>query len=159
MKKRESGFFESLGKSIDYSFHEANEDISTGFQQIRNGVHKIVLNEEKVVDTQLSKTDALKFLKKCLMSRLEDVATPAGDDFSYTTILRWVKENHIGKQLVMVKHLNEKNHNVYLFVFFAEGNKLYFGAEFPLICYIMKRIPSSISDLFNGKDVFLQKFV
>lgn len=92
------------------------------------------------------------------MSRLEDVATPVGDDFSYSTILRWVKNNHIGNQFYMIKYANAKSSNTYLFVFFAKGDDMLCGKKYPMICYISNALPESINDMFNGKDVFIQKF-
>lgn len=160
MEKRKPGFLESFGKSVDDTFREARGDIHDGFQQIRRGTHKIFGDDdfEETEEKSYSQEEAMKEVKKMLMTRLEDVASPASADFSYSTILSWVKNNHIGNQFYMIRYFNSNSKNTYLFVFFAKDDDLMCGKKHPMVCYIVKELPESINDLFNGKDVFIQKF-
>lgn len=160
MERRKPGFLESLGRSVDETFRDAKGDIQNGLERIRRGGHEILNGDESVADgeSELSEEDAMSQIKKILMSRIEDIATPVGEDFSYSSILRWVKNNHIGNQFYMIKYLNSRSKNTYLFVFFAKDDKLLCGNKHPMVCYILKKLPESIHDLFNGKDVFIQKF-
>lgn len=160
IERRNPGFLESLGKSVDDTFRDAKGDIQNGLERIRRGGHEIFNSGESVAndESELSEEEAMSQVKKILMSRIEDIATPVGEDFSYSTVLRWVKDNHMGNQFYMIKYLNSRSKNTYLFVFFAKDDKLLCGKKHPMVCYILKELPESILDLFNGKDVFIQKF-
>ena len=163
MDKRKPGFLESFGRNVDESFRDAKDDVRAGLDRIHRGTREVLGFDEEESHSRAeretySEEDAMIQVKKVLMARLEDIATPAGDDFSYSTILNWVKNNHIGNQLYMVKYLNEKSMNTYLFVFFAKDETLMCGKNHPMICYILKKVPDSIKDMFNGKSVFIQKF-
>jgi len=163
MDKRKPGFFESFGRSVDESFKDAKDDVRTGLDRIHRGTKEVLgFDEDENYNCHQRETyseeDAMGQIKKVLMARLEDIATPVGDEFSYSTILNWVKNNHIGNQFYMVKYLNEKSKNTYLFVFFVKDETIMCGKNHPMICYIIKKLPDSILDMFNGKSVFIQKF-
>lgn len=160
MEKCKSGFLESFGRSVDDAFRDAKDDIQNGLDRIRRGGYEFFGGDESNFssETALTEVDAMHQLKKILMSRLEDIAVPVGENFSYSTILRWVKDNHIGNQFYMIKYRNAQSKNIYLFVFFAKDDDLMCGKDHPMVCYISKVLPESIYDLFNGKDVFIQKF-
>lgn len=162
MEKRKPGFLESFGRNVDDSFRDAKDNIRAGLNRVHRGTKEVLgFDDENLNNPErepYSEEDAMTQVKKILMARLEDIATFAGDDFSYATILGWVKNNHIGNQFFMVKYLNEKSNNTYLFVFFAKNETLLCGKNHPMICYILKKLPDSIKDMFNGKNVFIQKF-
>lgn len=161
MGNKESGFFELFERSIDESFRDSKEAIEEGTRLIKKGAKEMLSygkesNEEG--SPEVSPEDAMKQLLKTLMSRLEEVALPASDDFSYATILKWVKINHKGNQFYMVKRVNPKNGITYLFVFFADDKYLFCDEKDPMICYLVRSMPHGINDMFNGKDIFIQKF-
>jgi len=160
MERRKPGFLESLGRSVDDTLRDAEGNIQNGWERIRRGGHEIFNSDESVVNdvSELSEEEAMRQVKKILMSRIEDIKTPIGEDFSYSTVLRWVKDNHIGNQFYMIKYLNLQSKNTYLFVFFGKDNEWLCEKKHPMVCYILKELPESILDLFNGKDVFIQKF-
>ena len=160
MNKRKPGFLESFGRSIDESFQDAKDDIQEGVERMRKGFKELFDSQdpdESNEPTQ-SSVDSMAQIKKILMARLEDIAMPTGDGFSYSSILKWVKENHIGNKFYMIKYLNNKSKNTYLFVFFGKDDELMLEKKHPMVCYRMKSLPEGIADLFNGKQIFIQKF-
>lgn len=160
MKRKHLGFFESLGRSIDDTCREAKNDIQDGYQQICRGTNKIFGKENVEENDEFTTVEdaTMAQVKKILMSHLEDIAMPVGEEFSYATVLRWVKCNHVGNKFYMIKYINAKSKNTYLFVLFAEDDNLLCGKKYPMVCFISTNFPEDIEDLFNGKDIFIQKF-
>lgn len=160
MERKRPGFLESLGKSIDDTYRDAKNDVQDGCKRICRGAKKIIGKENAEETDEITNTedDVMMQVKKFLMSYLEDIAKPVGDEFSYATVLRWVKNNHVGNQFYMIKYINTKSKNTYLFVFFAKDDNLLCGKKYPMVCFISTNLPEDIEDLFNGKDVFIQKF-
>lgn len=151
MKKNEMGFFQAAGREVDCSLYKLKKRISS--------VVDLAEDENDELKSDVDSDEAIKSIKKLLMSRLEDIACPAGDDFAYSTILKWVRENATGNQLCMVKHHNNKNNKDYLFLFFMSDEEVFVNEDSPLICYIMQKIPMGIFDMFNDKDILIQKIV
>lgn len=145
--KENNGRFERWGRSIDRDFEEGWGDIREGLKQVQRGLGlgdaAEEANEEAVMDL--------------LVRQMSDVLEPAGADFSYPTVLRWVKAHHVGNRFYMVRH-SKGDDRTYLFVFFAKGSKLLLGDKDPKVCYLCKPLPEGISDVFNGKDIYIQSF-
>lgn len=161
MKEKEEGFFESFGRDIDEGFRESREDIRRGARMVRGGLRAILLPEESRGENPgraNEEINSFKELYAILMSRANDCVTPTEEGFSYATVLKWVKENHVGNRFYMVRYTNPKSKAIYLFVFFGEDDKIMCGDDYPMICYLTKVLPSGIIDIFNGKDMFIQNF-
>lgn len=152
--KTNEGFFSSLGSSIDRSFRESKEDILEGVDLIKSGFKKMC----DIEDTDDAPESSKALVIKTLLERIDQIGEPVGDDFTYSTVLRWVKNNHVGNRFYMLKYRNEERQVTYLFVFFGEDDSIRLSAKDPMICYITKHLPDNINDIFNGKDLFIQPF-
>ena len=152
--KTNEGFFSSLGGSIDRSFRESKEDILEGVDLIKSGFKKMCDIEDNDDVQESSET----LVVKTLLERIDKIGEPVGDDFTYSTVLRWVKDNHIGDRFYMLKYRNPEKEVTYLFVFFGEDENIRLSAKDPMICFITKHLPDNINDIFNGKNLFIQPF-
>ncbi len=160
-KKKRNGFFGSLGDSIDQDLKNSREYINEGTTQVKHGFREVFGIEEEqdgIGNIPDLNDDGMSQVIRFLMSRIESIGEPVGKDFNYASVLRWVKDNHIGNKFYMVKRHNTKNNVTYLFVFFGYNDIIKASLKDPMVCFICKEFPSSIDDLFNGKQVFIQKF-
>lgn len=149
-------FFGSLGDSIDKSLQEASEDIRTGAQNIAGGA-RIICNC-LFAEESTSADDPSEEILIVLMQRFNQIAEPVGLDFSYSTILRWVKRNAVGNRFYMLKHIPTNSNISYIFVFFADNKNVMLTENDPIVCFVCKQIPESILNLFGNKKVFIQPF-
>lgn len=155
--KRKKGFFAHVGESIDRSFQEGADDIREGRNKIAEGVRGIldVFGDDLLAQKN---NDPNMVVINLLSQRMNKIGEPADSDFSYSTILRWVKNNAKGNRFYLLKHVPNDGNFSCIFVFFGKDKDVMLEDSDPQICYICKRIPESIESLFGNKQVFIQPF-
>lgn len=153
------GFLCTFEESINNEWEESKRKIHTGVNLIKSGVKKIIGDQNDIENLSNHETDGLSNIISFLMSKVDSIGIRPETHFNYTTILHWVKNNHIGNKFYMLRHNPINETNAYLFVFFAQDDIIYIGEDFPMVCYITKNIPEDVIDLFNNKKVYIQKFI
>mgnify|MGYP006916057140 CR=1 FL=1 len=155
--KIKKGFFTQFGESIDRSFQEGADDIREGRNKIAEGVRGILdaLGDD---EQEQKSNDPNMVIINLLSQRMNKIGEPVDSDFSYSTILRWVKSNAKGNRFYLLKHAPNDGKLSYIFVFFGKDKNVMLEESDPQICFICKRIPESIESLFGNKQVFIQPF-
>ena len=157
-KKR---IFGAIGDSIDRSFQAASEDFRKGGQNIGGGFATFFDAVESLSacgEDLPGDEDPIELIVNVLMQRINQIAEPVGADFSYSTILRWVKKNAVGNRFYLLKHIPANSNISYIFVFFADNKNVMLAESDSIVCYMCKQIPESILSLFGNKQVFIQPF-
>lgn len=156
-EKIKKGFFAQLGESIDRSFKDGVDDIREGSNKIADGIGILdgVLDKDGLEEPN---NEPNKVIANYLMQRLNKIGEPVGSDFSYSTVLRWVKGHARGNRFYLLKHVPSESNLSYIFVFFGKDKNVMLEETDPQICFMCKRIPESIESLFGKKQVFIQPF-
>lgn len=154
-EKLKKGFFTQLGESIDRSFQEGADDIREGRNKIAQGVRGMLYGDDL---PEQEDSDPCMAIVNVLSQRMNEIGELADPDFSYSTILRWVKKNAKGNRFYLLKHVPSEGKLSYIFVFLGKGKEVMLEDTDPQICFICKRIPESIESLFGNKQVFIQPF-
>lgn len=157
-EKIKKGSFAQFGESIDRSFKDGADDIREGRNKIADGVIGILDGVLGKDESDEQEDDPNKVIANHLMQRLNKIGEPVGADFSYSTVLRWVKNNARGNRFYLLKHEPSESNFKYIFVFFGKDKNVMLEDTDPQICFMCKQIPESIESLFGKKQVFIQPF-
>lgn len=152
MSERRFNLFTSAGQRADKGL----EDIVKGLEQIfsfSNDDNDAEVASDDVEDETLQ---VIRYFTSRIGKGVE--VEPVSQDFSYTDILKWAVKNNVGNQIYLVKHVEKKSGTTLLCVFFANNGELLLNENSPKKCYVCKKLPDSINDLFAGKNIFVQPF-
>lgn len=152
MSERRFNLFTSAGQRADKGL----EDIAKGLGQIfsfSNENQSDEANNDREEDETLQ---VIRYFTARIGAGVE--VEPVSQGFSYTDILKWAVANNVGNQIYLVKHYEKKSGTTLLCVFFANNGDLLLDDNSPKKCYVCKKLPESINDLFAGKNIFVQPF-
>jgi hypothetical protein len=82
---------------------------------------------------------------------------PISSSFDYEDLMRWVKDNAVGNQVIIVKDSLANTTGQILSVAFAKDNVVFLNEDKPKVCFVYKSLNPTIADLFpSGKKVYIK---
>ena len=141
-KKR--GPFESLGKKIDSFVGKSLDVLLLENQEDADVMQKDISPEEVVV----------KAFKNGIGNDVE--FHRANANFTYKDILSWAHEHRVGDELYLIRYNDMTYNNTWVCVCFAQEGKPLTSPNYAKICYVFKELPESLSNIFGGKNMYVQ---